>query len=117
MNYGSVLRAGIYDILIKNKRLRNSLLSIGYPIYFKMDTIEFILPLTDEKVGSLQERIEIFLDKSAIEGIYNFRSLSKMQRVVLLAKLLALQKMKVSFPSFQAFARFLKNTWTIAKSF
>jgi len=118
LNYGSVLQAGIADLLIKNKRLNNSLLSIRYPIYFKTNTTEFPLSNIDEKEkGPFQGRIVIYLSESAIKEIYNFRSLNTSQRMILFANLLLFRKMKVSFPSFKAFLSFLKNSGAIAKSF
>lgn len=118
LNYGSVLKAAIADLLAKNSRLKNSLLSIEYPIYIKTDEIEFpLINNDDESNETVQERIEIFLGESAIKKIYNFRSLNTMQRVILLANLLVLRKMKIFFPSFRAFSKLLKNVGSIAKSF
>ncbi len=117
LNYGNVLRAGMADLLAKNRRLYNSLLSIGYPIYFKTGTNEFPLLNTDE-IGEdfSQGRIIVHFSESAIKEIYNFRSLNTKQRMVLFAKLLLFRKMKVYFPSFNAFLSLLKKSGTIAKS-
>lgn len=118
LNYDKVLKAGLTDLLTKNKRLRTALLSLEYPIYFQTNGVGFSLSeLVNEVAESSQKRIEIFLGEDAIKHIYNFRSIGKTQRTILLAYLLVLRKIKISFPSFMAFYIFIKNAKAIASSF
>ena len=118
LNHSNVLKAGLTDLLAKNNRLRTALLSLEYQIYFQTNKMGFSLSELLNIADDLpQVGIGIFLDEDSINYVYNFRSIGTLQRLAILSYLLVLRKIKVSFPSFKAFLKFIKKAVSIAKSF
>lgn len=117
INPVNVLKAGLSDLLSKNKRLRTALLSLEFPIFFKAGDQSFSLSeLADETVEIPKKRMTITLKKEGIKFIYSFRSIGQIRRALLLVYLFITRKIKVSFPSFKAFLKTVKNIRTIAGS-
>jgi len=117
INPANVLKAGLYDLLSKNKRLRTALLALEYPIFFKTDDQSFALSeLADETVEIPKKSIVITLKEEGIKFMYSFRSISQFKRASLLAYLFFTLKIKVSFPSFKAFWHMVKNVKKIGGS-
>ena len=117
INPANVLKAGLSDLLSKNKRLRTALLSLEFPIFFKTGDQSFSLTeLADETAEIPKKCMNITLKKEGIKFISSFRSVGRIRRTLLLVYLIITRKIKVSFPSFKDFLKTVKNIKSIAGS-
>jgi hypothetical protein len=112
-----VLKAGLFDLFSKNKRLRNALEALNYPIIFKTGGQSFALSNFTDKAAEMPKKgIAITLKKEGIKFMYSFRSIGQFHRASLLVYLFLTRKVKVSFPSLKAFWLLVKNIKTIGSS-
>lgn len=108
-----VLKAGLFDLIHKNERLREALQRWGNDLGFRLGESEFSLrELLDEasqKPASRRRKVEIVFADHSLPSLVSFRNRSKLQRLKILALLVLLRKVRIKIDSYRVLPKLLSE--------
>lgn len=115
-----VIKSGLFDLLHKNQRLKETLWELGIDLFFCLGKFKFstaeLLSRVDKKLRKDRGKVEIVLDKNSLFIMANFRGMSKLKRIATLIMLILLRRMKIRFSSFKALLNLARKVVAIMES-
>jgi hypothetical protein len=103
INPEKVLKAGLFDILHKNQRLKWALQDLEVDLCFRVSgaklSIAELLGEADESLKKDRRKIEIVLDDDSLLTMVNFRNMCKLEKIGKLVLLILLRRIRIKFDS------------------
>jgi N-acetylglutamate synthase-like GNAT family acetyltransferase len=111
-----VLKAGLSDLLYKNRKLRDTLRQLEVDICFRIKGEEVHLKDLLNEVFKREEYIQISLSEKAFSSLANFRNMSSLKRIATLLFLVGSRGIKVKASSLSTFLKLVTKGKDIARA-